>query len=121
MPIYEFICNKCNKNYEELTSFDKSGKYESVECPECGSKSKERLQSAISFNFSNPEGTDRWNNSSTGHDYRFKHNIPKVKQERETAERLSHMGANPYKGKAAESDFNMGEGIHDPESRGGLA
>lgn len=121
MPIYEFNCKKCNKKYEELTSFDESGKYNCVECPHCGSKNKDRIQSCVSFNFSNPVGTDRWNNNTTGHDYRFKHNIPKVKKEREVAESLSHMGANPYKGKGAESDFNMGEGIHDPESRSGLS
>lgn len=42
--------------------------------------------SAISFNFANPVGTDRHTNS---HDYRFKHNLPKVRAERQAAEAVA--------------------------------
>lgn len=120
MPTYEFECSECNNRFQELASFDKTGKYPSVKCPACGSKKKEILISAPSFNFSDPVGTDRWNNNSTGHDYRFKHNIPKVKAERARAEALSGMGSAPYDS-LVESDLNLGEGIHDPETRPGLS
>jgi len=70
--------------------------------------------------FTNPVGTDRWNSSSSGHDYRFKHNIPKVKAEREMAEQLSHMGSNPY-GDTSDKDIQMDTGIHDADSRPGLS
>ena len=46
--IYEFLCPKCKKRYEE---FKKMGDYES-NCPDCGVKS-EKLISKGSFNFAN--------------------------------------------------------------------
>lgn len=120
MPTYDFECLNCNLIFEEIAKFDETGMYESVECPKCGSKNKNKLASCANFNFSNPVGTDRWNNGSKGHDYRFKHNIPKVKEERERAEALSHMGADPYKFNN-EKDLQLGEGVHDPETRSGLS
>ena len=65
-------------------------------CPECGSKSKNSLVSTTNFAFSNPEGTDKFNNS---HDYRFKHKMEKpggVKEQRKMAEAVSKMGTDPY-------------------------
>lgn len=118
MPLYEFECKNCNKRYDALTKFDETGKYKGVVCPECGSKKKNRLISSPSFAFSDPVGTDRWNNSSTGHDYRFKHNIPKVKEERALAEAVSHMGTNPY---GDSNDIEMDVGVHDAETRKGLS
>ena len=88
MPFYEFCCKKCKNVYEELTSHDPTGKYKDVACPSCKSKSKEKLMSACSYQFSNPEGTDRWNSESSGHDYRFHHNLPKVLAERQRAEEI---------------------------------
>lgn len=41
MPMYEFHCNKCNDNFEELASAN-----ETVPCPKCGSTDTERLISA---------------------------------------------------------------------------
>lgn len=120
MPMFEFKCKKCNNQYETLTSFDKTGKYSKVACPKCNSKKKENLISLCQHTFSDPVGTDKWNSDSTGHDYRFKHNTPKVKAERERAEALSHMGADPY-GSTMDHDLNLGEGIHDPEFRPGLS
>lgn len=67
--------------------------------------------SQCSFNFSNPVGTGRWNSDSTGHDYRFKHNIPNVKKQRKMAEAMSHMGSNPY-GKSDDSQ-KFDTGVHD--------
>lgn len=119
MPTYDFECLDCQAKFEEFTNYDATEVYESVVCPGCGSKNKTKLASCANFNFSNPVGTDRWNNGSTGHDYRFKHNIPKVQQERARAEALSHMGSNPY-GSTTDKDLNLGEGIHDPETRSGL-
>jgi putative FmdB family regulatory protein len=120
MGIYEFECLKCNKKYDDIAPYDESEVYPSVECPNCKSKEKIKLVSSCSFQFSNPVGTDKWNSSSKGHDYRFKHNIPKVQAERKMAEALSHMGTDPYKSNI-EKDLNLDVGIHDPETRSGLS
>jgi DNA-directed RNA polymerase subunit RPC12/RpoP len=121
IAIYEFECKKCKHKYDELVSYDPTGKYSGVRCPECKSKSKIKLMpSSFQFNFTNPEGTDRWNNGSTGHDYRFKTNLPKVLKERKNAELASHMGSDPYKD-TSEKDIKLDTGIHDAESRGGLS
>lgn len=122
MPIYEFECKSCKANYEALASFDETGKYKTVVCPECGSKKKEKRISAPNFAFAQPEGTDKWNSESSGHDYRFKHNIPKVKEERAMASALSHMGTDPYGGsEMLAEDIELDTGIHDPETRIGLS
>lgn len=120
MPLYEFECLNCKTVYDEVVRYDESGIYPNVKCPKCQSKEKTKLMSASNFKFSNPVGTDRWNNSSTGHDYRFKHNIPKVQAERKMAEALSHMGSDPY-GSTLEQDLRLDTGIHDPETRPGLS
>lgn len=83
MPTYDFECKKCKSHYEARTSYDEKGKYAGVECPGCGSKSKKKLVSCCSFSFSNPVGTDRYENS---HDYRFHHKLPSVLAERQAAE-----------------------------------
>lgn len=120
MPFYEFCCKRCNKKYDELCEcYDETGKWPKVKCPECGSKSKTKLFSEVHYNFAQPQGTDRWNNGATGHDYRFKHGAPKVKKEREMAEALSHMGVDPY-GSTMDADLSLDTGIHDPETRPGL-
>jgi putative FmdB family regulatory protein len=121
MACYEFQCKKCDAVYEELCEYDATEKYKGVKCPECGSKSKTKLMSMANFAFSNPEGTDRWNNGSTGHDYRFKHNVPKVQAERQMAEQMSHMGANPYGPDTSAKDIELDTGVHDAETRGGLS
>lgn len=118
MPCYEFRCKKCETEYSELCAYDESGKWESVVCPECGSKSKDKLISMANFQFAQPEGTDRFNNSQ---DYRWKAKfLPKAINERKQAEALSHMGADPYGGSTVESDIEMDTGIHDPETRPGM-
>jgi len=45
MPIYEFVCSKCNNDFEELV-FSQS---EKVACPQCGSKKVKRAMSVFSF------------------------------------------------------------------------
>lgn len=119
MPLYEFRCKnkKCGQKYEEITAYDETNKYPGVKCPHCGSKRKEKMLSCANFTFAQPVGTDRWNNS---HDYRFKHNIPKVQKEREMAQAMSHMGANPY-GDTSAADIELDTGVHDAESRPGLS
>jgi putative FmdB family regulatory protein len=94
--LYEFECKKCKKEYEAHSSYDETGKYNSVKCPNCGSKRKNKLISKVNFNFGNPVGTDRWTSDDQGHDYRYKYNLPNVKKQREYAEKHSHVGAAPY-------------------------
>lgn len=120
MPIYEFECNECHEGFEDLVSISKVDTCPDTECPKCHSKNWTKIISCPSFNFANPEGTDRWNNGSTGHDYRFKHNIPKVKQERAIAEKMSHMGSDPYGKEQVKKDIERDIGIHTPETRTGL-
>jgi len=45
MPIYEYKCNKCDKEFEFIVF----GKEDEVECPECNGKDVERRLSACSF------------------------------------------------------------------------
>lgn len=93
MANYEFRCQDCGKVFDEFASFDPEGKYPTVKCPNCDSDNKKRLMSACSFNFTNPEGTDRWNSETSGHDYRWNHKQPEIEKERKLAEQVSHMGA----------------------------
>lgn len=118
MPNYDFECSDCKKKYSDLVKYDPTDLYSDVFCPFCKSNQKIKLANSCNFNFSNPVGTDRWTSDSTGHDYRFKHNIPKVKAERKMAEQLSHMGSNPY---GDSDDIEMDVGIHDAEFRKGLS
>lgn len=76
-------------------SYDESGKYEDAICPKCGSSKKNKLISRINHNFTNPEGTDKMNT----HEYRYHHAVEKpggAREQRQTAEELSHMGSDPY-------------------------
>jgi len=66
-----------------------------VSCPNCSSSKKEKLISSCSFNFSNPVGTDRWNSQNSGHEYRFKHNLPNVIEQRKRAE-IAQKTISPY-------------------------
>lgn len=45
MPIYEYLCKKCKKEFECLVL----GNSSDVRCPECNAKRVERLMSAASF------------------------------------------------------------------------
>lgn len=93
---YVFECKKCKENYEEFTEYDETGKYKSVKCPYCGSKSKIKIITAAGFNFTNPVATDRWCSEAQGHDYRFNYNLPNVKKQVENAKKKSHVGPTPY-------------------------
>jgi Zn finger protein HypA/HybF involved in hydrogenase expression len=94
----EFKCLECDLIYEELCLHDESEKYKNIKCPKCKSKKKTSVLTKVpGFSFANPVGTDRWNNEQKGHDYRFKYMQPRVKEERENAEKKSHMGKDVYK------------------------
>lgn len=45
MPIYEYQCKKCRREFEELVF----GSEENVACPGCRSKGVKRLMSAAAF------------------------------------------------------------------------
>jgi putative FmdB family regulatory protein len=44
MPIFEFVCQKCGKEFERLVFRSN----ETVQCPDCGEASVNRLMSACS-------------------------------------------------------------------------
>jgi putative FmdB family regulatory protein len=44
MPIFEYRCRECGKEYEELVYGDRD---KVVPCPACGSKNSDKLMSAI--------------------------------------------------------------------------
>jgi len=119
MPIYEFHCKKCDTEYEELVRkvenekflvTNDDGVYVQVSCPKCKSKSNRRLNSCpAEAVFTNPEGTRKYINDSTGHDYRFKSKQPKIRAERELMQQVSHMGAEPY---SAIDDISSGNNFN---------
>ncbi len=60
MPIYEFQCSKCGKQFELLMS--KMGKNLKAKCPECGGQAKQQLScfgvgSSSSSSSSCPDGS----------------------------------------------------------------
>ena len=84
---------KCHESYEELTSYDEKGKYPKVKCPNCKSKRKKQLHNyGVGVSFGNPKESSKWDNFS----YRAGFNMDKAQGERRTAQKLSHMGTNPY-------------------------
>jgi len=97
MPMYEFQCKKCENVWCEITSYDESGKYPTIRCPECKSKRKDKLLSAANFKFAEPVGTDRFNNS---HDFRHNWNMDRpggVRDQKKKAQDASHVGPEPYR------------------------
>lgn len=86
MPIYEFKCLKCNKNYESLCGYNDD--QNSIECEHCGSKKKKKLVSNCSVTFTAPNESSKWESFS----YRAGYNMDKAKTERRIAERNSKMG-----------------------------
>jgi hypothetical protein len=79
-----------------MVAYDSTEEYPTISCPNCSSKNKEKLVSSCNFNFSNPVGTDRWNSEASGHDYRFKHNLPNVIKQRKNAE-VAAKSKEPYR------------------------
>ncbi|RUM92059.1 MAG: zinc ribbon domain-containing protein [Thermodesulfatator sp.] len=54
MPIYEFICNKCKKNFEDFVL--SSQKIKEVKCPSCGSDDIQKQFSMFSCRSSSSLG-----------------------------------------------------------------
>ncbi len=52
MPIYEYHCKKCDKDFEYLV-FRKN---EKVHCPECNGKNVKRLMSACGYTSKGSDG-----------------------------------------------------------------
>ena len=78
MALYEFACNKCGLNFEEIMSFKSS---EQVTCPDCGTKASRKI-SRCSHRWKNPFNSDGEGFSSESYslkeaDHRVKHNVPK--------------------------------------------
>ncbi len=57
MPMYDYRCNNCGKEYEELV-WSSSTLDEEIKCPECGEQKSQRLLSApvISTGSTSPSG-----------------------------------------------------------------
>jgi putative FmdB family regulatory protein len=100
MPTYEFQCEGCQCEYADLVPFDKTGVYESVECPECGSHKKTKRFSVCAIKFANPRESSKWNNFS----YRAGKTMEEAQETRRQAQEASHVGADPY-GAAAHSQI----------------
>jgi DNA-directed RNA polymerase subunit RPC12/RpoP len=107
MPNYVFKCVKCAKVYEDLVSFDPTGKYQKVKCPNCKSRRKLKMPTTCSeVIFTNPRGTRKADSFS----YVAGHNMAQAKDERRKAEAASHMGAAPYRAiDDISSGVNFGE------------
>lgn len=101
MPRYEFECQKCQYVYDIWSLMaEKEQNVKKGKCPKCKSKKKAEIIGCPNFTFGNPVGTDRWNSDSSGHDYRFHHEMEKpggVIEQRKNAEEKSHVGAKPYR------------------------
>ena len=62
MPMYEYNCGRCKKNFEELVYGD-----ETICCPKCGSKKTRKLMSRCSHRSgSRSSGSDYAGESSGG-------------------------------------------------------
>ena len=62
MPIYEYHCSACNKNFEELVT--SSG--EKVTCPKCGGKKVKKLMSACAHRSRGADGSTTMSSSAGG-------------------------------------------------------
>ena len=113
MPMYDFRCKKCEHEWDVLTPYDETKEYKSVKCPECGSNKKEQLIKGC-FAIGGPTSSKMDNFG-----YRAGYNMEKAQGERRAAEEAAG-GDSPYSF-GAESDFAMGEGLHDPETRPGMS
>ncbi len=53
MPIFEYKCNQCKKDFEKLVF---AGEDKNISCPDCTSKDVDKKMSASSFMGSNSLG-----------------------------------------------------------------
>ena len=89
MPLYEFHCEKCDKDTEIICSWSE---IENSTCEQCGDKLKLLLPSRVGAVFKEPFDTSKWDSFS----YRAGHNLEKAKAERRAAQRAAK-DPNPYK------------------------
>jgi putative FmdB family regulatory protein len=54
MPIYEYMCDKCQKEFEELILGAEKGAI----CPECGSQETRKMLSNCRTRIAGPAGAD---------------------------------------------------------------
>jgi putative FmdB family regulatory protein len=104
MALYDFVCSDCGEQYEELTPYDETGAYPSVECPKCKSQKKTKLF-PDNMTIGGPTSSKLDN-----FEYRAGFNMEKAKKQRREAEAASRVGASPYK----DLDYNKDEGLHHP-------
>ena len=62
MPIYEFKCTKCDKEFESIVFRSD----ERIECPDCDCKDVERMMSACSFKSSGGVSSSAGSSSCAG-------------------------------------------------------
>ncbi len=106
MPQYEFECDKCKSKFLEILAMS-NAQGKGIKCPACGSKKKRRLLSSFALTFTNPRGTSKADSFS----YVAGYNLNQAQEDRRKAEKLSHVGTNPY---PMMDDANRyGEGITD--------
>jgi hypothetical protein len=94
MPFYEFKCISCQSIFEKKLSFVeydevKNANFSTLQC-QCGSTNIE--QNFTGF----PSFVGASDRKNFNHDYRFWSNRENVQNERENAQKKSHMGPNPY-------------------------
>ena len=61
MPIFEFECLKCGKEFEEIVSRDYTG----IQCPGCESKEVKKLLSLFGFRSKGSDGSTSKSSSSS--------------------------------------------------------
>jgi len=58
MPLYEYRCQECGKQYEMLRKMQDADR--ELECPECRSEAVERLFSTFAAGGCSPSGSGRF-------------------------------------------------------------
>ena len=64
MPLYDFICDNCHEDFEELVM--SANKVDQVICPECGSHQVQRQLSLVAGLGSSGSGSSSSSSCSTG-------------------------------------------------------
>ena len=64
MPVYEFHCDACKADFDEIVSM--SARNQKVTCPKCGSKKTARKLSSVTVGFSEKEASGGGHGSGCG-------------------------------------------------------
>lgn len=97
MPMYDCVCKKCKKKFEELCSVSEM---DNIKCPKCKSKAQTLMPVSLAVIFKEPKGTSREDNF----EYVAKWNMDNAKEIRRRAEQEAADTA-PY-GWDEHADFN---------------